>query len=213
MKSRGRQVKDIAGQKFNKLLVLEYVGIQNHRAIWKCKCDCGTIKNFTGQDLRNKNTNSCGCYMIEQIKKANTKHKATLNKKPTGTYKSWSSMKARCYRKSCIEYERYGGRGIEVCERWKNSFENFLEDMGERPESYSLERKDPNKNYEPSNCCWIPFNQQARNTRKTVWVILNGEKMIQSDAAKLLNKNKTTIYEWRKYPHRIPKDLDIIFTS
>jgi hypothetical protein len=86
MKSRGRQVKDIAGRKFNKLLVLEYVGIQNHRAIWKCKCDCGTIKNFTGQDLRNKNTNSCGCYMIEQIKKANTTHQATQNRKPTGTY-------------------------------------------------------------------------------------------------------------------------------
>tara|TARA_R110000868_G_scaffold98837_2_gene272147 strand:- start:549 stop:1187 length:639 start_codon:yes stop_codon:yes gene_type:complete len=211
MKKRGGQVKDIIGQKFIKLLVLEYVGIKNHKAVWKCKCDCGTIKNFAGQDLRSGNTNSCGCYMKEQTKKANTKHKGTKDRKPTGTYKSWCNMKARCYQKTHIDYERYGGRGIEVCEKWRNSFENFLEDMGERLEGYSIERKDPNKNYEPSNCCWIPFNQQARNKRTTVWVILNGVEMIQKDAAKLLNKNPTIIYEWRKYPHRIPKDLDIIF--
>ena len=210
MKKRGGQVKDITGQRFNKLLVLEYVGIENHKAIWKCKCDCGIIKNFVGKDLRSGNTNSCGCYMIEQIKKANTTHKATQNKKPTGTYKSWSNMKGRCYRKSHIEYGRYGGRGITVCERWMN-YENFLEDMGERPDEYSLERKDPNGNYELSNCCWIHNSQQARNKRTTVWVILNGQKMIQSDVTKILNKNKTTIYEWRKYPHRIPKNLDIIF--
>ena len=211
MKSRGRQVKDIAGRKFNKLLVLEYVGIQNHRAIWKCKCDCGTIKNFTGQDLRNKNTNSCGCYMIEQIKKANTTHQATQNRKPTGTYKSWYSMKSRCYRKSCIEYERYGGRGIEVCERWRNSFENFLEDMGERPEGYSIERKDFNGNYEPSNCCWIHNSQQAKNRRNNKYVVLNGEKLIYSDAARALNLNPSTISRWKREPQYIPKNISLIY--
>ena len=211
MKSRGRQVKDIAGQKFNKLLVLEYVGIQNHRAIWKCKCDCGTIKNFTGQDLRNKNTNSCGCYMIEQIKKANTTHQATQNRKPTGTYKSWCNMKARCYQKTCIEYERYGGRGIEVCERWRNSFENFLEDMGERPEGYSIERKDFNGSYELSNCCWIHNSQQAKNRRNNKYVVLNGEKLIYSDAARALNLNPSTISRWKREPQYIPKDITLIY--
>ena len=93
MKKRGGQVKDITGQKFNKLLVLEYIGIKNHKAVWKCKCDCGTIKNFTGQDLRSGNTNSCGCYMVEQIQKANTKHKATLNKNPTNGVNNKSKTK------------------------------------------------------------------------------------------------------------------------
>jgi len=205
------KIIDLTGQKYQRLTVIKFVELSKYGAIWECKCDCGNIKNVKSGDLRSGNTNSCGCYMKDRIKETNIKHGASKNNVMSGAYRSWRSMKERCYVKSCIEYERYGGRGIEVCERWRNSFENFLEDMGERPEGYSIERKDFNGNYEPSNCCWIPFNHQARNKRTTVWVILNGEKMIQKDAAKLLNKNPTTIYEWRKYPHRIPKDLDIIF--
>jgi hypothetical protein len=208
----GRPVKNILGNKYSRLLVIDYVEITKQGAVWKCKCDCGNIKNITSRDLVTNNTKSCGCYLNEMMGKQSIKHGETRKTNFTGTYKSWRSMKARCTNPNIKEYKNYGGRGIKFCERW-NGYENFLKDMGERPKGYSLERKDPNGNYEPENCCWIPFNQQSRNTRKTVWVVLNGEKMIQADAAKILNRNPATICEWRNNPQRIPKDVDFIFLT
>lgn len=205
------KIIDLTGQKYQRLTVIKFAGLDKNGAVWECKCECGNIKNVRSGDLRSGNTNSCGCYMKDQIRKAKLKHGATQNDALTGTYKSWYSMKARCYRKSCIEYKRYGGRGIEVCERWKNSFENFLEDMGERPEGYSLERKDFNGNYEPSNCCWTTSMEQAKNRRNNKYVILNGEKMIQSEAARVLNVQPRKISRWRKEQHCIPKNISLIY--
>jgi hypothetical protein len=205
------KIIDLTGQKYQRLTVIKFVELSKYGAIWECKCDCGNIKNVKSGDLRSGNTNSCGCYMKDRIKETNTKHKATENGIITGTYRSWRTMKARCYQKSTINYKEYGGRGIEVCERWRNSFENFLEDMGERPEGYSIERKDFNGNYEPSNCCWIPFNHQSKNTRSNKYVILNGEKMIQSEASRLLNIPQRTISEWRKRQNCIPENISLIY--
>lgn len=205
------KIIDLTGKKYNRLLVTRFVGLDKNGAVWECKCDCGNIKNVRSGDLRSGNTNSCGCYRKDQTVKAKLTHGASKNDNKTGTYKSWTSMKARCYGKYSIEYERYGGRGIEVCDRWKNSFEEFLEDMGERPDGYSLERKNPNGNYEPSNCCWIPNSQQAKNRRTNKYVILNGEKMIQSDAARALNLNPSTISRWKREPQYIPKDISLIY--
>lgn len=83
----------------------------------------------------------------------------------TSTYRSWLSMRNRCYRKGSEKYPMYGAKGIKVCKRWRNSFENFLEDMGERPEGMTLDRIDGTKGYSPSNCRWATPTQQARNTR------------------------------------------------
>jgi hypothetical protein len=210
MNKKGRPIKNIIGQKFNRLLVLEFVEVISHKSIWKCRCDCGNIKNISGADLKSGNTKSCGCYLKENAGKQTITHGETRKTNYTGTYKSWRSMKARCTNPKNNQYHNYGARGITFCDRW-NKYENFLEDMGERPDGYSLERNDPNGNYEPENCCWIPLNKQSRNTRRTVWIIIDGKKMIQTDAAKYLNKDKSTIYEWRKYPHKIPKDLNITF--
>jgi len=212
MNKKGRPIKNIIGQKFNRLLVLEFVEVKNHKSIWKCKCDCGTIKNITGTDLKSGNTKSCGCYLNEVAGTQTITHGQSRNNKMTGSYRSWRCMKSRCSNPKNNQYYNYGARGITFCDRW-NKYENFLVDMEERPDGYSLERKDPNGNYVPENCCWIPNNLQAKNTRRNVCVILNGEKMIQADAARKLNKNPTIIYEWKKYPHRIPKDLNITFIT
>ena len=205
------KIIDLTGQKYQRLTAIKFVELSKYGAIWECKCDCGNIKNVRSGDLRSGNTNSCGCYMKDRIKETNIKHGASKNNVMSGAYRSWRSMKERCYVKSCIEYERYGGRGIIVCDRWKNCFENFLEDMGERPEGYSLERKDFNGNYEPSNCCWTTCMEQAKNRRNNKYVVLNGEKLIYSDAARALNINPSTISRWKREPQYIPKDISLIY--
>lgn len=92
----------------------------------------------------------------------------------TRTFKSWESMKQRCFNPNSKDYANYGGRGITVCQQWINSFETFLADMGERPEGTSLDRREPDGNYEPSNCRWADPTTQQRNTRVSKWLMVNG---------------------------------------
>lgn len=107
---------------------------------------------------------------------------ATHGKSKTKEYKAWKSMKSRCYLSTFAQYADYGGRGIEVCDRWRNSFENFLEDMGEKPTSkHTLDRIDGNGNYEPTNCRWATYKQQANNTRRTNFVLHKGERVNLTD--------------------------------
>ena len=108
-------------------------------------------------------------------------------------YGTWSAMKARCKNPATIHYADYGGRGITVCERWEK-FENFLADMGPRPTpAHSLERKDVNRGYEPDNCAWVTWREQARNTRRTVHVTLNGRTQCLQDWAHELGINPNTV--------------------
>jgi len=104
-------------------------------------------------------------------------------------------MKDRCVNQANPSYEGYGGRGISVCDRWINSFESFLLDMGYRPVGCSIERIDNNGNYEPSNCRWATRKQQASNTRSVHWVTVNGTKMTMTDAAKSVGMRVGTLSE------------------
>src|SRR5690606_2812880 len=109
--------------------------------------------------LRTGKTKSCGCLRIE----TNISKGTTHGHSGTRTYQAWLNMKSRCSNKKNISYENYGGRGISICDRWLNSFENFLEDMGECPDNLTLERMDVNGNYEPNNCIWEDYSQQLFN--------------------------------------------------
>lgn len=173
-------IKDISGQKFGRLTVLYKSTIKSgtSREIkWLCKCDCGNYRLVNGGMLRNANTQSCGCLKIERIKGTNTKHgNSTRTNGQTSEYKAWSSMKDRCYNKNKHCYPDWGGRGIKVCERWLNNFENFLSDMGKKPSNkYSLDRIENSGNYEPTNCRWALKKQQANNTRYNKMVTYNGK--------------------------------------
>lgn len=151
-------------------------------AAWLCKCDCGTTKTVIGNNLRQGHVVSCGCYQKEVAVRnglATKRHGETR----TATYKTWISMKARCLNPSDQAYDNYGGRGITVCERWINSYELFVEDMGKRPSGASIERINVDGNYEPTNCIWATQKQQNRNKRCTIRVAYKGVEVPLIEAA------------------------------
>lgn len=158
----GRKVKDRTGQRFGRLYVIEDTGKRdnNRCIIYKCKCDCGNYTEVPIYRLRTGHTRSCGCL----VKTNGLKHGHSPNGKKSTSYISWYSMKQRCLNPNNRYYKYYGGRGITICERWMK-FENFLEDMGERPKELSLDRIDNDGNYEPSNCKWSTRKEQQNNRR------------------------------------------------
>lgn len=122
-----------------------------------------------------------------------TKHSHALNGCKTGTYTSWQAMLERCGNPKFFAYERYGGRGIKVCDRWK-SFVNFLADMGERPDGKTLDRyPDNNGNYEPGNCRWATRKEQSQNTSSTKFLTLDGETLSLSEWGRRWRVNHQTI--------------------
>lgn len=128
--------------------------------MWECLCICGETIVTSGSSLRNGSTKSCGCLKREGN---NLKHGYNRCKKRTPTYSSWSGMKTRCNNISGPKYNKWGGRGIRICNRW-SKFENFLKDMGSPPtKSHSLDRINNNKGYCKSNCRWATPKQQGRN--------------------------------------------------
>jgi hypothetical protein len=202
-----RKIVDITGQRFDMLTVVEFVGLTKHKAEWLCQCDCGSTKVIKGVDLRRGNSGSCGCRTLKKTVERSTTHGATKGGHFLGAYRSWRSMKQRCDCPSNGSYDRYGAIGIRYCEAWAD-FEAFYADMGDRPEGFSLDRIDPRLGYSTENCRWIPNNEQAKNQRKTVRVVLDGEQMIQADAARRLEVHPAQILQWRRRPDLMPSTLN-----
>jgi hypothetical protein len=180
-----RRLIDLVGRKFGKLTVLERAQEKSKgNTLWLCKCDCGNTSLVQGGSLRGEAVRSCGCLQKEKA----TKH----GMEGTSIYLVWASMKARCSDENKEFYKYYGGRGIAVCDRWKD-FENFYADMGDRPEGLSLDRIDNNKGYSPDNCRWATNLQQRRNTRINTWLEFNGERRVLTEWAEIVNLSPATI--------------------
>ena len=139
----------------------------NQSARVPCQCSCGVERMVMAVKLRAGLSKSCGHITQERRKKTSIAHTTHGHSKRT-EYTIWSGIKGRCFNPKNPVYQYYGGRGIIVCERWRFSFENFFEDMGQRPSlDFSLDRIDPNGNYEPGNCRWATMKEQQNNKRRS----------------------------------------------
>lgn len=161
---------DITGRRFDRLFVVRSHGVVNGVERWLCRCDCGGEKIARSGALRGGNTRSCGCLNSENRRFSTRKHGAYRTK----TYWVWQAMKDRCCNPRSPVFHYYGGRGIKVCARWLESFQNFLTDMGEAPDGLQLDRIDNDGDYEPENCRWATVAEQHSNTRRNIQITING---------------------------------------
>jgi hypothetical protein len=186
-----RIAENLTGQRFGKLSVIKRDGVSKAGGPrWLCRCDCGVEKHVVTGNLKCGRTVSCGCVQRTGNRAKLLRHGMSK----TRTYKIWLGMKRRCYNKSNHAYERYGGRGITVCERW-HTFENFLADMGEATGTLSIERINNDGNYCPDNCRWIEKREQSLNQRRTIYVWLGGERMTLSAASGRLGVSYFALYD------------------
>lgn len=201
---------DLTGKKFNKLSVLKReINIKYKYPMWLCKCDCGNKKMVSSHNLLRNHTKSCGCLLKKN--KGIIKHKHAKKGKVSRTYITWQSMNSRCNNPNNTIYKYYGKHGIKVCKRWSNKnpkgFQNFLEDMGERPKGQSIDRVNNDGNYNPKNCKWSTSKEQCRNRRSNHLITFKNKTLCLSEWAEEYNISYKTLKQRIKNKWPIKKAL------
>lgn len=185
----GRPLLSLIGQKFGLLSPIEYLGRRHHSSYWRCRCDCGKETSVYASSLKTGEVLSCGCYRKARMANLTLKHGergGDLRSEITVEYRCWSRMLDRCNRATETSYKDYGGRGIKVCQEWTDDFGAFLREVGRRPSrAYSIERINVNGNYEPGNCRWATWPEQARNKRSNRIVSFDGKETTLVEASEL----------------------------
>jgi len=180
---------NLAGQKFGRLTVLEQIKNTKFTS-WKCRCSCGNETVVTTNSLKNKKIQSCGCLRKEITIKRMTTH--NMSRSPE--YKAWQHMKDRCYKPTDKSFKNYGGRGIEVCQEWRDSFLAFYNHIGKRPSSkHSIDRINNNGNYKPGNVRWANRKVQANNSRHNHLITIDGITQTITQWGKATNTSITVI--------------------
>lgn len=176
--SRSFKGIDLTGRTFGRLSVLRLV--EGRATFWECSCSCGATINYLSCHLLDGFVNSCGCLRREgRARGYNKKHGHSRGGKTTGEYNSWASLIQRCTNPNHIEYPTYGAAGVKVCQRWLDSFEAFLEDMGPKPTPRHTIDRFPNQSgdYTPDNCRWATQKEQQNNRSNNRHLIYNGLKL------------------------------------
>jgi len=187
------------GNIFGRLTVLSESGRSNDKQkVYLCQCECGNKTTVISGNLKKGNSQSCGCSRRKtcsaRMKLYNFKH----GQSNTKLWRTWKGMLERTTIVTSTHFNRYGGRGITVCDEWKD-FQRFAKDVGEPPShSHSLDRIDNSRGYFPGNVRWATAKEQAHNRSTNVWVWTDGQKMISSEAAKKMGVSKSTITRWIK---------------
>ena len=175
--------KDITGQTFGKLTVIS-LHHSDQRPYWLCQCDCGNTTIARSDHLKTSRIKSCGCMRrANSVIRFGSSNGLYLHK----LYQTWVNIQKRCHDKNGISYKDYGARGIKVCERWRSSFQHFLDDMGERPDNHSIDRIDNDGDYSPTNCKWSTYSEQRLNQRQRKYRTITIDNVIK------------TISEWAKH--------------
>lgn len=196
-----RNIVNMKDMIFGRLTVIERSENDKHgNTKWLCKCECGNEVVVLGHSLRQGRTRSCGCLLSESSKNRMTKLLTKHGMASTKIYKVYVSMRERCEKPSSSEYHRYGGRGIRVCDEWKDDRTSFFEwalTNGYK-EGLEIDRINNDGNYEPSNCRWVTSLKNSNNTSRNVFLEFNGETHTMAEWSRILGISVSTLYSRRK---------------
>jgi hypothetical protein len=183
------------GKKFGRLTVVKQEGQDNfNNKCYECLCECGATKIISGASLRRGATQSCGCLHKERAAAYCARTKKTHGLSQTAEYTAWEGLKQRCLNPANKDYHKWGGRGITVCDEWINSFEQFLSDMGTRPDKHTLDRRDVNGPYSKDNCRWVTHKTQQRNKRSSRYIEHDNQTLCISEWAEILDVQISAVY-------------------
>lgn len=192
-------VHDLLGRTFGDLTVVSYIaGTKSVRAKWLCWCACGNIRKNSTNQLTGGRSLSCGCTKYARIGAKKKTHGHTVGSEHTRTYRIWTNMKTRCDNKNASNYKFYGGRGISYSPSWRD-FSAFLRDMGDCPQSMTLDRIDTDGSYSKENCRWASWTEQASNKTNNRMVEILGSTMTMSQAARKYGMSVGTVWQRLKY--------------
>lgn len=182
--------RNLVGIRSGRLQVIQfdhtrYAGTRRAEAMWRCRCDCGEESVVRANSITRQTVKSCGC-----VSPTPWKHGGCN----LPEYRVWRSMVGRCHHRGNTRFQSYGGRGITVCQRWRDNFAHFLADMGPRPsQAHSIDRIDNDRGYEAANCRWATAHEQVRNTRRNHYIEVNGERATITDWSRRLGINVSTL--------------------
>lgn len=190
--------EDLTGMRFGRLTVIKFhENDRGGRSQWLCKCDCGNTTIVRSYDLKGGKIVSCGCFWKERLVECNTSHNMCKNH-PKLYFEHYNMLK-RCYDEKCKNYNNYGGRGIQVCDRWRDNIQNFFDDVSVLPhfeeDGYSLDRIDNDGDYTPNNVRWATVREQNLNRRNTLSFEYNGRTRTLKEWSEIFNIPYNNLYQ------------------
>lgn len=194
MRKTSKLFVDLVGRRFGKWEVLRRSTSRPTPTKWVCRCECGTVRDVVGASLTRGVSKCCGCdraNLAATLKSRSTTHGRTN----TPEWRAWNGMLARCYTPSHTSFHLYGGRNVQVCERWRQSFDNFFADLGERPAGCSLGRIDNARDYSPENVRWETDREQMNNTRSNRLLTYGGLTLTVAQWSRRTGISYTAIWQ------------------